>query len=415
MADMQYYLYLAAGLVLVLLLAQCCWLMFDALRQTHYKALQHERALKVLDTQLDAALLRFRDEERKLMAWTGWRKFRVTKVEVENQVGDIRSFYLQPHDEKPIPTFKPGQFLTFQFWLPEQKKALVRCYSLSDCAREKTYRVSIKRVPGGKVSNFCHGRLREGDLVDVRPPAGNFFVEPTDKTPVVLIGGGIGITPVLSMLNGILESDADRETWFFYGVRHKDEEAFGEHLRLLGKSFPNLKLRICHSEPKAEHRLGLDYDVQGRVTVELFKQMLPSNNYDFYFCGPPPMMEALHRDLQLWGVPQDRIHLEAFGATSSNKTIRLTQPSKTASKLKVVFRKSNKTIPFSSEFNNLLDFAEAQGLNLPFSCRTGNCGQCEVGLVAGEVTYTQEPSYSPQAGSCLACSCVPKTAVELDA
>ena len=227
----------------------------------------------------------------KELSWNGWRKFEVAKKNPE--VSDICSFYLRPHDGRPLPPFKPGQFLTFQLPIPGQRKPVIRCYSLSDrTGIEENYRVSIKRVPSprgkpevppGLSSNYFHDQVNEGDILDVRAPGGAFHLDMGKQTPVVLIGGGVGLTPVLSMLNTIVETGSKRETWFFYGLRNGGEHVMKGYLEQIAKENENIHLQICYSAPReGEDVEGRDYQYAERVSADLFKRVLPSNNYDFY-------------------------------------------------------------------------------------------------------------------------------------
>ena len=197
-------------------------------------------------------------------AWNGYRKFRVSKKQIEAK--DQCSFYLTPHDGRPVPPFQPGQFLTFRLDIPDQKKAVIRCYSLSDSSRPNNYRVTIKRVPPprdsdhppGLSSNFFHDQVEEGAILDVRAPGGHFFLDTTRSTPVVLIGGGIGLTPVLSMVNHIVETGSKRETWLFYGVQNGEDHAMKEHLQKIDDEHDNIKILPVYSRPRDGE------DVEGR-------------------------------------------------------------------------------------------------------------------------------------------------------
>src|SRR5262249_26788261 len=136
-----------------------------------------------------------------------------------------------------------------------QAKPIVRCYSLSDRpGYPDRYRVSIKRVPNGLVSNHFHDHVAVGDIVDVKAPAGQFCLDLTRPTPIVLIGGGVGVTPVLSMLNAVAAAGARRETWFFFGVRESREHVFREHLQSLAVQNPALHLQVCYSAPSEADR-----------------------------------------------------------------------------------------------------------------------------------------------------------------
>ena len=361
------------------------------------------------------------------LSWNGFRKFEVMRKTPEG--GGICSFYLSPHDKKPLPPFVPGQYLTFQLDIPGQRKAVIRCYSLSDSPNHPDYyRVSIKAVPPprdkpdvppGLSSNFFHDQIGEGDILDVKAAGGHFYLDMTKHAPVVLIGGGIGLTPVLSMLNAICESGSKRETWFFYGVRSSKDHVMKEHLEALAREHENVHLQVCYSNPLDEDMEGDDYQHAERVSVELFKRVLPSSNYEYYLCGPPPLMNTIVPDLEAWGVPKKNIHFEAFGPA----TVKKAAPAKTAedkaaeaaAPIEVTFAKSGKTCTWDGSSDSLLDFAEDNGVTIDYGCRAGNCGTCITAIRDGGVDYVVEPGAAPEAGSCLTCISVPKGKLTLDA
>lgn len=369
------------------------------------------------------------EHDREVLSWAGLRKFYIAdKVE---EAKDICSFYLKPHDDKPLPPFEPGQYLTFQLRIPDQPRPVVRCYSLSDGPIDlDRYRVTIKRLPpppdkpdapAGLCSNHFHQSLQPGDLVDVRAPHGHFYLDRSKDTPVVLIGGGVGLTPLLSMLNTICGQGLGRETWFFYGVRNGAEHAMREHLAELDRTHDNVHVVVCYSDPREEDVAGRDYAHEGHVSVDLMKQLLPSANYDFYVCGPPPMMQVIIPALEEWGVPEEAVHYEAFGpATIKRKSHP--EPAREAEEaaaagegIEVVFQRSGKTQQWKPDIGSLLELAEASGVQIDFGCRAGNCGTCVTAVKEGDVAYLNEPGVPPDEGSCLTCIAVPKQRVVLDA
>jgi ferredoxin-NADP reductase len=194
--------------------------------------------------------------------WDGFREFIVQRRVMEDGNRSICSFYLLPVDGQPLPTFRPGQFLTFKLLIKDpanhQSKNVVRCYSLSDAPRPDYYRISIKRVPApsdqtdappGLSSNFFHDHLQVGSKLLVKAPSGHFHLMEDESLPIVLIGGGIGITPMLSITNFILERGINRKVWLYYGVRNGDELIMKEHLQLLASEHHNFHLHICYSAP----------------------------------------------------------------------------------------------------------------------------------------------------------------------
>jgi len=367
------------------------------------------------------------EREKNEFSWSGFRKFVIARKVPEG--GGICSFYLQPHDGKPLPAFDPGQYLTFRLDIPGQPKQVMRCYSLSDSPKPDYYRVSIKAVPpprdkpdvpAGLSSNFFHDQLNEGDILDVKAPGGHFFLDTAKHTPVVLIGGGIGLTPVMSMVNRIVDIGSTRECHFFYGVRNSKEHVMKEHLERLAAEHENIHMHICYSSPGDDDIEGKDYQYAERVGADLFKRVLPSSNYEYYFCGPPPMMNSLFEGLREWGVPENDINYEAFGpATVQKKKEADTKDKDPAPEgevaFEVQFEKSGVTVPWDASIGSILDFAEENDVDIDFGCRAGNCGSCITAIKSGDVDYLSEPGEKPESGSCLACISVPKGAIVLDA
>lgn len=360
-------------------------------------------------------------------AWPGLRGFRVSRIVVEDAAEAIRSFYLTPEDGQPLSPFLPGQFLTFRIEVPMASggsEALVRCYSLSEAPRPDYYRVTIKRVAApagssaapGRCSNYFHSQITVGSRLQVRAPAGHFQLDRTDA-PVVLIAGGIGVTPLLSMLNGALAEPGGRELWLFYSVRNGSELVMKSHLEALAAAHPNFHLQLCFSQPRPEEVPGSDYHHRGRIDIALLRMQLPLRPYHFYICGPTPMMESLVSALQGWGVAQTRIHFEAFGPASLPRPAAATSPPEATSDsgIVVTFARSGKALPWQPAAASLLDFAEANGIEVFSGCRAGGCGSCQTTIVSGEVSYRHPPDFDPEPGTCLLCVSVPKTSVTLEA
>lgn len=358
--------------------------------------------------------------------WNGFRRFQIISKVIEAK--DFCSFYLAPVDGKPLPPFLPGQYLTFKLDIPGQSKPVIRCYSLSDSPNHPDYyRVTIKKqlppketpeAPPGLSSSFFHNCLNERDIVEVKAPNGHFYLDMEDDSPVVLIGGGAGITPILSMLNTITEKISqrklsNREAWVFFGCRNSLDHVMKSHLENIAKTHKNIFLHVCYSQPTENDFRGRDYHHQGRISAELLSRVLPSNNFDFFYCGPPQMMEDLHEGLEKWGVSEDKINYEAFNSASIQKLMGA-ETTQTDSSLQVTFAKSEITLPWNPAAGSLLNFAEENGILLESGCRTGNCGSCLTAIEKGLVTYLLEPGKRPDARSCLACISVPKTDLTLD-
>jgi uncharacterized protein len=345
--------------------------------------------------------------------WQGLRKFEVARIVEEGP--DTRSFYLRPHDGRPLPPFLPGQHLTFQFHIPGQARPVIRCYSLSAGPDPEHYRITVKRVAFnredgspyvGCSSGHLHDQIQVGDILDVKAPGGNFHLQPGSDAPVVLLAGGVGITPFSSMLGALADGNGHREIWLFYGAMNGKGAPLRDEVKAMAQVLPQVQLRLVYSKPEANEQPGIDFDAAGHLSVDYLARELPSNNYDFYLCGPPPMMSALTEQLGQWGVPPERIHSEAFGPVA-RKVVA------SGEDVTVRFARSGRETKWRE--GTLLDLAEREGIAMDFGCRAGNCGACLTAVKSGEVLQLQTPGFLPEAGSCLPCISAPKGALELDA
>ena len=359
-----------------------------------------------------------RDEDR---TWQGYREFYVAKL--EKAALGITSVYLKPLDGKPMPSFKAGQHLPLKFQVPGQAKPLIRCYSLSSGPRDDCYRISVKAVPAppeqpdltpGRVSNFINGQLMVGDTVEAKTPSGSFVLNAPGKCPIVLLAGGIGITPVFSMLEDLIANNSKRTIVLLYGVKSGREHAFKDRIARLAKSNRNVHVINCYSHPEPTDQAGEDFQIKGWVSVELIKQLLPNNKCMFYLCGPPPFMNTLQKGLAEWEVPDNRIQYEAFGPA----TIKKKEPKSVAQsgiQHQVEFARAGKQVPWSADFESILELAEANAVAVDSGCRAGSCKTCSIPLIDGKVRYPDGMDVECDAGECLPCIALPDGDVKLDA
>ncbi len=418
---------LAVGYALIaLLLIQGLVLLYVSLRRIYFDREQRHATRERLQLLVKAAAMQCREVEQARLVWNGYRKFQVAKK--VRECDGVSSFYLAPHDGKPLPPYKPGQYVTFQLNIPGVSKPVVRCYSLSDSPHHADYyRVTIKKepappdrpeLPPGIASSFFCDRVKEGDILDVKAPAGNFFLDMDKETPIVLVSGGVGVTPMLSMANAIAASGAKREVWFFFGARNRKEHIHKEEMERLAAKYENIRLHVCYSRPDGIDKKGTDYQHEGRVCVELFKELLPSNNYDYFLCGNGAFMKSISDGLEAWGVPEKNVFFEAFGPATVKKKAAPVAPEAAeavAAGIEITFSRSNKRARWQSTAGSLLDFALENGVRIDSGCRAGSCGSCLVAIKSGDVDYITEPGEKPETGSCLTCICKPRGNLILDA
>lgn len=340
-------------------------------------------------------------------AWSGERPFQVAAV-VDEAVG-YKSFYLVPTDGLPLPRFEPGQYLTFSLQVDPQRKPIVRCYSLSERPREDYYRVTIKLSKAGQGSVYFHRHVHVGSTLQIQAPQGAFFLNPTDQLPIVLVAGGVGITPILSMANSIVHNRSERPVYLFAGFRNSNEHPCREQLAAIVEQ-KNFHCDVSYSRPLPTDRPGHDYSHVGHATIVRIRELLPSSNFRFYVCGPPAMMEDLVPALYRWGVPANHVHFEAFGPASI-KRLKLnvhTTP------CQIEFSREKSELTWKGEFASLLDFATAEGIVLNSGCRAGNCGACVSKVLEGVVKHTKIPGVPLADDECLTCIGVPEGDIVLD-
>jgi ferredoxin-NADP reductase len=231
----------------------------------------------------------------------------------------------------------------------------------------------------------------------------------------VLIGGGIGITPMMSMLRWCIGQQPQRVVHLYYGLRNSGEHAFKQQLEEIAASHPALRLNIVYSRPGESDLLGRDYQHPGHVDVDLLRRTLPHGRHQFYVCGPPAMMQALVPALAEWGVPVGDIHYEAFGPASIKLPGAPEAAASADAAIEVRFQRSGRTLTWDGRDASLLDFAERHGIAVECGCRSGGCGSCETGLLEGKVQYEHAPDHDVAAGHCLLCVGRPSSPLVLEA
>jgi len=266
----------------------------------------------------------YREHERR-HGWTGFRTFRIDRIVEQSEL--IRSFHLKPVDGQPLAPFAPGQYLTVRFTTPDGNTTM-RNYSLSAAPHPEHYRISVKRelaphtdAPAGFVSHVLHHEMAEGDEVEVGPPSGNFTLDldaPTDR-PLVLLSGGVGITPLLAMLHTAVAEQPDRSIVFIHGALNSATHAHREEVVEVAANHDNVKVHFRYSDPT-------DGDLdQGRchstgfVDAALIRSLLRGEEGEFYFCGPKPFMVAVNQALDELAVPAAQRHYEFFGPAQELK------------------------------------------------------------------------------------------------
>ncbi len=350
--------------------------------------------------------------------WKDWRPFVVRRKVKESE--EITSFYLEPQDGGPLPGFKPGQFLTIQLDIPGQPRPVIRTYSLSDYAEQpQYYRLSIKRepapknldVPPGIASNFMHDQVHEGTVLPAKPPNGKFFLDLNKTTPAILISNGVGITPMISMAKACKHQGSHRTIWFLHGARNGQFHALRDEVNDIGV---NVLYRYSRPRPEDEgHYQSTGYIDTALIQSEVWpalQQQQGSTAAEYFLCGSPAFMDGIRAGLRDLGVPDENVYFESFSTgpkAKSDKTAATAEGAVESSE--VVFTQSGKTLTWQPSDGTLLEFAEANNIDPPYSCRAGVCLTCMCPLKEGEVSYEEEPTGTPDEGSVLICISKPGT------
>lgn len=260
--------------------------------------------------------------------WTDWRDFRIAKKVPES--AEITSFYLEPIDGRQLPSFLPGQYISVMMDVPDFKYMQSRQYSLSDAPNPSYYRISVKKeaaaqdTNGGKyhpgyISNILHTDKKVGDVVKVSHPAGEFFCD-VDNThgPVVLLSAGVGLTPMVSILNTLVQKkQTARKISWIHATRSSEVQAFAEHIQQVIKDNEDVNAVVFNKSPRANAIEGVDYKFKARIdlgALDKDKELHLSNRATMYYvCGPTTFMAAMSEKLQSLGVGEDRIRMEVFG------------------------------------------------------------------------------------------------------
>ncbi|MEK1896126.1 MAG: NO-inducible flavohemoprotein [Rhizobium sp.] len=242
--------------------------------------------------------------------WNGWRRFAVVSKKRESDI--ITSFVLRPVDGRTVVRHRPGQYLTFRFDVPGLPLQH-RNYSISSAPNGESYRISVKREMHGLVSRFLHDQIEEGAVIEVAPPTGDFHLPPGQERPVVLLSGGVGLTPMVSMLETIANSGQRLAVHYIHGAENGGVHAMGPHVRDIARNREHLKTAIFYGSPHDRDKKGVHFDHEGYITIDWLAKNTPIAEADFYLCGPKPFLAAFVNGLAKAGVTKDRIHYEFFG------------------------------------------------------------------------------------------------------
>jgi ferredoxin-NADP reductase/MOSC domain-containing protein YiiM len=343
--------------------------------------------------------------------WKGERSFSLIKI--VDEAKDIKSFYFKPNDNQLIAGYSAGQFLTIQLTLRNQEK-ITRTWSISDYdPLGSIYRVTIKRLAKGQASNHMHKNAKVGDTFLMRNPIGQFKLNKLSHRPIVFISGGIGLTPLLSMLKSVVNgntTDSPAPFVFWIECHHNSQShPFNEEVSSLLDKLPYAKRFLIYTKPMetdachdSDKRFKLDHTKNQLSTLKLYfsGQWLdfPGQDALYYLCGPETLQDNIKQELLEWGVDKTHILYELFHAAGG------AEEGHTVLSSEVTFIRSNKTVTWEAYDNQtLLELAEENGIDADYSCRMGVCQTCQSRLLEGDVHYEFSPSTPISDESVLMC------------
>lgn len=241
--------------------------------------------------------------------WEGFREFRISAKSPESDL--VTSFVFEPVDGKKVIDFQPGQYIGIKVHPEGSQYEEIRQYSLSTAPNGNTYRISVKREgddsTAGVLSNYLHNHLSVGDIVELMPPAGDFYLKQS-ASPVVLISAGVGLTPMQAMLDTLAQQQYRYPVSYLHACKVPAQHSFKHHVESL-KSVLEMQVYTWYENAP---RLN-DGEFEGTLQIEAIHDQLPFNSGEFYVCGPVPFMLSVKQQLVNVGVDNDRIHYELFG------------------------------------------------------------------------------------------------------
>jgi MOSC domain-containing protein YiiM/ferredoxin-NADP reductase len=349
-------------------------------------------------------------ELRRRMEQAAPQSRRLVVDEVVPEARDVCSIWLRPRDGEPLPPALPGQYLTLAW--PD---GLKRTYSLSARDADKRYRITVKLerdAQGGLGPGSARiAALKPGDTLDVERPRGNFHPDVEADTPLVLVAAGIGVTPIMHMLDRVTR-DGSRKVFAAFGMREPKQHPLINELKALTAERPNLEVKLAYSQYGGEAVAGLPAPKHGRLAPTDLLPHAAAPLAEVFICGPGGFIRHMNDGLAAAGINPLCIRYEAFGP-STLLPARGDAAADPAAKFNVTFARSNMEAVWTPASGTLLNLAEAAGISPTFGCRAGSCGLCRTALSEGRVGYV-EPIDEPGAGYVYPCCAIPETNCRLE-
>lgn len=322
----------------------------------------------------------------------------MTCVEREVIARDFMTFWLEP-EQGSVPNYQPGQHLPIMLDIDGERVA--RRYTLSSSpSRPGRLAISVKRIDGGRVSNWLVDNLQVGDTLSCEEPDGSFHIGNKQGLPMLLLSAGSGVTPMMSMLRYLADHDQINDVVFYHQCRSVEDIPFKDELDALKRKHEGLSVFISLTQAPIDW-----FGLKGRLSLSHLKQIRNPGQRQVFVCGPDGFMQKAKNLLFKQGLPESCYHQEAFGVTTMSQQ-----------ELKAVTISVNGNPFVGDNQKTLLEQAEEAGFPITNSCRAGLCGACKVTVESGKVHQPDVPAlqeHERNMGVVLACCCVPETDVEV--
>ena len=320
-------------------------------------------------------------------SWTGL--LRVARIFDETRT--VKTFRLTDPAGGSLPfTYLPGQFLTLTV-MPNGHRTK-RSYSIASAPTTRdACEITVRREEQGAVSRFLHDHVAEGDTLQVTAPSGKFTFTGQETNRVVLIAGGVGITPMMSVIRYLTSRSWPGDVYLVYATRHAEDIIFGEELAYLQRRYPNLHVTIVVEDATS----AMPHHATGRITRDLLESAVPDlADKRVHLCGPPPMMDAVQSLLGELGVARAQVHTEVFIGREPRRPAVDTIAAAETTVAVVTFARSRRTAMLPAT-KTVLEASEDVGVDIDYSCRVGTCGVCKVRLLAGAVAMDVDEALDP--------------------
>lgn len=313
----------------------------------------------------------------KSNSWSGM--LLVTKI--FDETPNVKTFRLADPAGGKLPfNYLPGQFVTVT--VAPRGLPVRRSYTIASSPTKRDYcEITVKHEEHGTVSHYLNSKVHEGELLQLTGPSGKFTFTGEEADSIVLIAGGVGVTPLMSVVRYLTDRSWKGDIFFIFGCLSEESVIFREEIEYLAKRYPNLRVTIVLEKPTGAS--GSAYS-RGFITKETLAENVPEiASRRVHICGPPPMIDAVKRILAELKVPEGNVHTEIFvGKQPVPKQLSPEELGKTAV---ATFARSRKTAVLTAD-KTILEASEEAGVNIDYSCRVGTCGICKVKLIAGNVT-----------------------------